>query len=569
MGLSLVTKDRIQDGGIAARLSAPLDYDRIRSRYSVQSMPLGLVASSSELVQNGTERTTAYMGATLVSGYAFGYWSVNGQRVAGPDGTARRQVKLTVNGPSDLVANLFLPDQDSDSDGMPDWWEWSSFGGLGYSQSSDPDGDGLTLADERREGLSVTTRDALRDGGIAARLSAPLQYESGSRKRFAVRSAPLGIVAVSQQYLAANTEVATAYYLFNQLYSGYYFTHWTRNGSRVADSQGHSRNRADFPLTEDTDMVANFVLPNDDLDGDSIPDYLELRIAPNYSALGPNSDPDGDGIAIAGEQRMGLAPLLNDVIRDGGIASRLSAPAELKFSVPPLTLMPNPLRVLKDAPLGTSVGDLSVSPVLSGRSYQYALELGTGADDNARFGIVGNELRLASSLSLNQRVYWIRIRATDDLGVIRIYQTSVFAGSAAELAEPPSFATWLAQSLAPNPSSANADPDGDGISNLVEYVLGGNPSSHDRLILPRTILLSGNLVFTFNRPDGSETTDVSLAVETSSDLANWTQSYTISPGIPAPQVSIEENGSDPDTITVTIPASAGKRFARLKVEVEP
>ena len=569
LGLSLITADRVRDGGIASRLSAPLEYDRVRSRYTVQSRPLGLITATSEMVQNGTERLSPHIGPSLVSGHAFGYWSLNGQRLAGPDGLARRQVKVSVTGTSELVAHFFLPDQDSDSDGLPDWWEWNLFGSLERSGQDDPDGDGLSIAEERQLGLAVAHPDLVRDGGIAARLSAPLQYESGSRKLLTVRSAPRGIVADAQSYLAVDSTVTSSHYLFTQLYSGYQFTHWTRNGVRVKDRAGFSRNQAVFALQEDTELIAHFVMPGEDLDGDTVPDYLEYRLADDLAVLDGDSDPDGDGLIVSSELRMGLAALSKDTIRDGGIASRLSAPAELKFNAPPLTLMPERLKVVRDSPAGSLVAALSLSPALPGRTYQFALELGTGGDDNNRFVLSNGQLHLASAMNATERILRIRIRATDDQGAVRIFQPFVHVGTVEELADPGSFATWLGQHSSLSNPAPDADPDGDGTSNLLEYVLGGDPSQPEHDIAPRIGVVDGNLTFTFDRPDSAETADVALSVESSDDLITWAQSYPISPGVPSPQVSIQENGADPDTVTVTIPGPATKRFARLKAQLIP
>lgn len=424
-GLSLISADEVNSGGISARLSPPLEFDRVRSRYAVKSLPLGLITPVSELVTTGTERTSPHMGTAPVSGYNFGYWTINGVRVAGPDGIARRQVKVAVNGTTELVANFFLPTQDTDTDGLPDWWEWNFFGTLNHTQSADPDSDGITLADERRQGLAVATPDVVRDGGISSRLSPPLNYESGSRKRLAVRSVPRGIVAETQQYLAPATQVTSTHYTFTDLYSGYYFTHWSRNGERVADAAGYSRNRAVFPLTADTELVAHFVTSTADADADTIPDYLEYRLAGELDELGPNADLDGDGLTYAAERRLGLSPLVPDSIDDGGISSRLSAPVALQFSVPPLALQPERLQIVSGAPAGARVGVLAVSPTLPGRTYQFALELGAGSDDNSKFVVVGNELRLAATLNVSGGILRARIRATDDQGVPRSYQVMV------------------------------------------------------------------------------------------------------------------------------------------------
>lgn len=424
-GWSLIAADEVISGGISARLSSPLEFDRVRSRYLVKSLPLGLIPTVNELVVTGSERTSPHVGTGLVAGYAFGYWSLNGERVAGPEGIARRQVKVPVNGATELVANFFLPNLDTDGDGLPDWWEWNSFGTLNLTVDSDPDADGFTLADERRLGLAVANRDVVVDGGISARLSAPLSYESGSRKRLAVRSSPRGLVPEEQRYLAPESEVISNHYTFTQLYSGYYFTHWTRNGERVNDAAGYSRNRTVFPLLEDTELVAHFVMPGEDKDGDSIPDYLEFRLTGDLDEFGPDADLDGDSLTFATERRLGFSPLSRDTIRDGGISSRLSAPVSMQFSVPPLTLTPERLQTVTGAPAGARVGVLAVSPAMPGRTYQFALELGQGGDDNSRFVMARNELRLASALNVTGGILRVRIRATDDQGVSRSWPTTV------------------------------------------------------------------------------------------------------------------------------------------------
>jgi len=60
--------------------------------------------------------------------------------------------------------NLVLDDSDTDRDGLPDWWEMERFGGLTQTAAGDPDGDGLTNADEYLMGSDprkVTTLDSL------------------------------------------------------------------------------------------------------------------------------------------------------------------------------------------------------------------------------------------------------------------------------------------------------------------------------------------------------------------------------------------------------------------------
>jgi fibronectin-binding autotransporter adhesin len=110
---------------------------------------------------------------------------------------------------------------------------------------------------------------------------------------------------------------------------------------------------------------------------------------------------------------------------------------------------------------------------------------------------------------------------------------------------------------------AAQDPDQDGISNLLEYALGGAPLGSSQSILPQGAVTGGNLVFTFKRSDASEI-DTTQVVQYGSDLAGWTDVNigAASAGV----VTIVENADAEDDVTVTIPMGANtKLFARLAV----
>lgn len=71
------------------------------------------------------------------------------------------------------------------------------------------------------------------------------------------------------------------------------------------------------------------------------------------------------------------------------------------------------------------------------------------------------------------------------------------------------------------PDYAKADPDGDGINNMWEFVLGGNPLRHDIGILPSTTMVETNgqkqFIVQFDRVVGS----ASSSLEESTDLVRW------------------------------------------------
>ncbi|MES2923456.1 MAG: immunoglobulin domain-containing protein [Verrucomicrobiota bacterium] len=136
---------------------------------------------------------------------------------------------------------------------------------------------------------------------------------------------------------------------------------------------------------------------------------------------------------------------------------------------------------------------------------------------------------------------------------------------------PPSFARWAAGfGLS---GLAHADPDHDGLATVLEYILGGNPAQPFPATPRPVASLSGDsMLFTFPRLDAAETSDMTLTVESGTDLVTWPDVFTIRANTAAssPGVTILENGTAPDTITVAIPAGSGNaRFARLKATIAP
>jgi fibronectin-binding autotransporter adhesin len=115
------------------------------------------------------------------------------------------------------------------------------------------------------------------------------------------------------------------------------------------------------------------------------------------------------------------------------------------------------------------------------------------------------------------------------------------------------------------------DPDGDGISNLLEYALGGIPigaGASNTAILPSQSLNATNLVLTFRRSDLSEA-DVTLKVQWSENLAVWNDFAIVGAvdALPAVDITEDSPGADVDTVVVTIPRSTtpgGKLFTRLQ-----
>jgi autotransporter-associated beta strand protein/T5SS/PEP-CTERM-associated repeat protein len=130
------------------------------------------------------------------------------------------------------------------------------------------------------------------------------------------------------------------------------------------------------------------------------------------------------------------------------------------------------------------------------------------------------------------------------------------------------YVAWI-ESFTPNPllpddasKLPTADPDEDGIANLMEYVLaGGDPVVPSVSILPTVASVGDNLVLSYTRNDESEA-DTTQVGQWTTDLTDPTGWNDVTP------VVVNENGALADDMTVTVPKSNavnGKLFLRLKV----
>jgi autotransporter-associated beta strand protein len=118
----------------------------------------------------------------------------------------------------------------------------------------------------------------------------------------------------------------------------------------------------------------------------------------------------------------------------------------------------------------------------------------------------------------------------------------------------------------------DADPDQDGLANVLEWLLGGNPLASDAASKgPMVTRNGGFLTVTFSRNDDSEG-ELETAVHYTTDFVTWTgleitgNEWTAPDGV---SQTIAENDGAPDTITVKIPMGSNtKMFVRLTSEIE-
>ncbi|MFD0892074.1 autotransporter-associated beta strand repeat-containing protein [Luteolibacter ambystomatis] len=139
-----------------------------------------------------------------------------------------------------------------------------------------------------------------------------------------------------------------------------------------------------------------------------------------------------------------------------------------------------------------------------------------------------------------------------------------FAGTGRlSVASAGSYAAWA---LSHGVGAANADDDHDGITNGIEFVIGGDPAAPgDQALLPFTAVNPADITFSFFRTVDSA--NYNPAVQYSTNLTSWTTAVDGVDGVTV----VTDNNSNPPIVTVTVPRSlaspATRFFVRLQLTV--
>ncbi len=134
------------------------------------------------------------------------------------------------------------------------------------------------------------------------------------------------------------------------------------------------------------------------------------------------------------------------------------------------------------------------------------------------------------------------------------------------------YTTWLtrfftaAEQADPTISGSAADPDGDGVSNLIEYALGLSPRTAGATGLPTVgqMTINGSTYLTLTYTQVFANTDITYVPQVSGDLMTWNSD--------ANYVAAVSTQTNPDALSQIVvvrdlmPLTAGgRRFIRLKV----
>ena len=134
------------------------------------------------------------------------------------------------------------------------------------------------------------------------------------------------------------------------------------------------------------------------------------------------------------------------------------------------------------------------------------------------------------------------------------------------------YTSWKNLSFDPGDAADNAvsglvaDPDDDGIPNLIEYGLGGNPLFNDRAtLLPQGVIQDsdGTNYLTLQYTANAGVTGITITPQVSSDLAAWFSGAGNTVALSGPVA--REDGVNLYTVRDTVPATTGGRYIRLQV----
>jgi alpha-tubulin suppressor-like RCC1 family protein len=134
------------------------------------------------------------------------------------------------------------------------------------------------------------------------------------------------------------------------------------------------------------------------------------------------------------------------------------------------------------------------------------------------------------------------------------------------MAEPDSgYPGWASDFTGISDKRPSADPDADGIPNLVEYALGGHPGVSSMDLVPILSASGNEFIFNFNRL-ASSVSDTAQVFQYSTDMVSWTD-VGISPVANAAVTLGTTEGGGKQAVTVTIPkGDHGQMFGRLQVK---
>lgn len=315
------------------------------------------------------------------------------------------------------------------------------------------------------------------------------------------------------------------------------------------------------------------VLAADLINADNAPTNLTKNGVNTWSVTGTNTYTgvtrinagvlrvDGDNTAATGGIHLYGGGLLGGNGSSGGAVTVMQAGGGLALRISDWT-----------GAAGTGFDDLAVA-AFDGASLPMTVTVDTGGLTNFSEGDKSFTVLTTTGAITNFNPFNVTVTAPGftGTGYWSLEQSGNSLVLEYSLTPPDPYLAWIGPFGVADPAKG-ADPDFDGIENLLEFVLDGNPATSDPGILPQLAVDATHLVFTFTRREDSKSVDQKVGY--GSDLVEWTDivipdaagSHTV--GVATVVVDDGTPASGPDTITVSIPRTSavnGRMFARLSV----
>lgn len=394
----------------------------------------------------------------------FTHWTINGVRTNDFTGRSLNPVRFIIYEPTMAVAHYLPAQEDSDADGVPDWFEIEYYGELGPQADSDTDLDGYSLIEELAAGTHPRLKDEIVPGGIAVGRSLPLSINFAGWPAYLIRSEPPGLI-VQSNLVPPSTILETPDY-WNREIQGLRFAFWDIAGVRQADSLGVALGRVRLAITSNTVVTAHFLAPQEDQDADGVPDWFELVYFPSRETQAADSDIDGDGWSLLEEYLRQTVPSLADEVVPGGVTAVRSAPVEVNFAGWPwyqIASEPPGLIVQSNlVPPGTVIRtpDLWNKEI---HGYRFAFWTVDGLRQQDHLGVALGRLEVPVTTNLLLTAHFRPLGGDEDADGV-----------------PDWFELTYAPSLELQDGATDAD--GDGLTLTQEFLLGTIPTLADTLV---------------------------------------------------------------------------------------
>jgi hypothetical protein len=323
-------RDRIAAGGISVCYSAAalVIADTNLARFARDSSPAGLLIAAETITNKGQVMNLPDVYG-ITNTHRFAYWTLNGAVQTDLTGRA-------FAGPSFVLASNTLAEaffvaetEDGSTNGVPDWFEYHFFAQAGLPAGQDDDGDSFSVREEYRRDLHPRLFDRLAAGGLSLNASAPAVIVVDTNlAAFDIASAPPDLITsrAGVTNRGALLQLSDCFGLTN----GYRFTYWTVDGIVQTDALGRASGPVTFALAGNTSARAAYVLQDEDLDEDGLPDWYELHFFGNR-ARPAGDDADGDGLTLRQEFLRDYHPRDYDRLRAGGVSVAFSEAAFVDF----------------------------------------------------------------------------------------------------------------------------------------------------------------------------------------------------------------------------------------------